>query len=125
MRISELVENPLQQISTAFQKGQQQPAQNPLAKIQAAYQQGQGAATKSADINDLDIKTVVQSVLQGNRVYEKDLELLNTLRAQIKSGQRSTKQDSAQLSLALKTAVNAQSLNDQQKSLLTNFLQEL
>ena len=126
MRINELVTEPVKQISGAYQQQLQKPSQNPLAKISQAYHQAKQDKDHTADqLDTLSIKQTLQSVLQGKKIYEKELQMLKTLSAQIKSGAQSTKQDSEQLSLAVKTAAQAQPLSDLQQSILTKFLQEL
>ena len=126
MRINELVTEPVKQISGAYQQQLQKPSQNPLAKISQAYHQAKQDKDTTADQLDmLTVKQTVQSVLQGKKIYEKEMAVLKTLAAQIKSGALSTKQDTEQLSLAVKTAAQAQPLTDLQQDMLAKFLQEL
>jgi DNA-binding NarL/FixJ family response regulator len=83
------------------------------------------ATASTASVDTLDFRDALNAAASGKQLYNRDVDTLKQAYSQIKAGTLEIKQDSAQVLVALKTAIGLQKLNPQQRQLLIAVAKDL
>jgi len=83
------------------------------------------ATGNAASVDALDFRDALNAAALGKQLYNRDVDTLKQAYSQIKAGTLEIKQDSAQVLVALKTAISLQKLNPQQQQLLISVAKDL
>jgi DNA-binding NarL/FixJ family response regulator len=83
------------------------------------------ATASTASVDTLDFRDALNAAASDKQLYNRDVDILKQAYSQIKAGTLEIKQDSAQVLVALKTAIGLQKLNPQQQQLLIAVAKDL